>query len=239
MYIVLCLGMKAVHSWYSSIILWFPFSKDSALCFDLQMWSDYDGLSKKVLKLCRSQISKPITYISNKSLTCGICPNRLKYAIIKPFFLKKGDKSQVSNYRPISLLTDLPKIFELLIFHRLKHHLVSNNILVNEQFGFCDNVYTGIAISKLIESIFNAWNNKEHIIGLFCDLTKAFDGVRYVLLILKLDFCGVKCCILNWLKSYLHNRKQRSVWYKSYCCTVHFVESLQLLTSTCTCINSI
>jgi len=89
MYIVLCLGMKAVHSWYSSIILWFPFSKDSALCFDLQMWCGYDGLSKKVLKLCRSQISKPITYISNKSLTCGICPNRLKYAIIKPFFFKE------------------------------------------------------------------------------------------------------------------------------------------------------
>ena len=54
----------------------------------------YDGLSNKILKLCGSQISKPTTYIFNKSLTCGICPNQLKYAFIKPCF-KKRDKSQV------------------------------------------------------------------------------------------------------------------------------------------------
>ena len=51
---------------------------------------------------------------------------------------KKGDKSQVSNYRPVSLLTGFLKIFELLTFHKLKHKLVSINILANEQFGFCD-----------------------------------------------------------------------------------------------------
>jgi hypothetical protein len=89
-----------------------------------------------------------------------IKPNHLKYAIIKPCF-KKGDKSQVSNYRPTSLLTGISKIFELLILHRLKYHLVSNNILVNEQFGFRGNVSTDSTISKLNKSIFNAWNNIE------------------------------------------------------------------------------
>ena len=112
-------------------------------------------------------------------------------------------------------------MFELLIFCRLKHNLMSNNIMVNEQFGFCDNVSTGSAIFKIIKSIFNAWNNKEHIIGLFCDLTKAFDSISHELLILKLDFYGVKGCILNWLKSYLHNRKQRVV--------LQFVSSPNLL----------
>jgi len=81
----------------------------------------YDGLSNKILKVCSSKISTPIAYIYNKSLVCGICPNCLKYAVMKPCF-KKGDKSQVSNYRPVSLLTGFSKIFELLIFHRLKHH---------------------------------------------------------------------------------------------------------------------
>jgi len=119
----------------------------------------YDSLSNKVPKLCSSQITKPITYIYNKSLTCGICPDCLNYSTIKPCF-KKGDKSQVSNYRPISLLAGFPKILELLIFNRLKHHLVSNNIPVNEQFGFRDNVSTDSAIFKLSESIFNAWNNE-------------------------------------------------------------------------------
>jgi hypothetical protein len=59
---------------------------------------------------------------------------------------KKGEKSQISNYRPISLLTGFSKIFELLIFQRLKHHLVSNNILVSEQYGCRDNVSTESAI---------------------------------------------------------------------------------------------
>jgi hypothetical protein len=73
---------------------------------------------------------------------------------MKPCF-KKGDKSQLSNYRPISVLTSFSKIFEFLIFHRLKHHLVSNNILTNEQISFHDNVSIESAIFKL-ESIFSA-----------------------------------------------------------------------------------
>jgi hypothetical protein len=85
---------------------------------------------------------------------------------------------------------------------------VSNNILANEQFGFCDNVSTESAIFKLIESIFNAENNKEYVMGLFCDLTKAFD---IELLMLKLESYGVKVYVLNWLRSYLHNGKQRRI----------------------------
>ena len=58
-------------------------------------------------------------------------------------------------------MTGFPKIFELLIFHMLNHHLVSNNILVNEQFGFRNNVSTDSAVIKLMESIVSAQNNKE------------------------------------------------------------------------------
>jgi len=104
---------------------------------------------------------KNYLYIMSKTTNWSkINPNHLKYAVIEPCF-KKGDKSQVSNYRTIPLLTGFSKIFELLILHRLKYHLVSNNILVNEQFGSCGNVSTDSTISKLNESIFNAWNNIE------------------------------------------------------------------------------
>jgi hypothetical protein len=102
-----------------------------------------------MLKLSGSLFSQPTTYVCNKSLTCGIFPKCLKYAIIKPCF-KKGDKSQVSNYILISLLTGFSKIFELLIFHRLKHHLVGNNILANERLGSSENISTESAIFKLI-----------------------------------------------------------------------------------------
>ena len=91
----------------------------------------------------------------------------------------------------------------------------------NKQYGFLDNGSTASAIYKLIELIFSAWNNKEYIMGLFCDLTKAFGSVRRELLTLKLEFYGVKGSILNLLKSYLHNRKQRVV--------LQFVNSPNLL----------
>ena len=97
---------------------------------------------------------------------------------------------------------------------------MSNNILVNEKFGFHDNYSTGNAIFKL-ESIFNAWHNKDYVTGLFCDLTKAFDRVSHELFILKLEFYGVKGRILNWCKPNLLNRKQRVV--------LQFVNSPSLL----------
>jgi len=74
---------------------------------------------------------------------------------------------------------------------------MSNNTLANEQCGFCDNVSTESAIFRLIKTIFRAWNNEEYTTGLFCDLTRAFDCVSYVLLILKLESYGLKGCIFN------------------------------------------
>ena len=137
------------------------------------------GIIKKCLNTADARYKhEALAYMYNKSLTSGICPDLLKYAIIKPCF-KESDKSQISNYRPISLLTDFCKIFELLIFHRVKHHFVSNNILADEQYGFCNNVSTENAIFQLIETMFSAWNNKEYITDLFCDLTRAFDCVRH------------------------------------------------------------
>jgi hypothetical protein len=88
---------------------------------------------------------------------------------------------------------------------------VSNNILANKQFGFHDNASTDSAIFKLIKSICNALNYKKYVMGLFCDLTTAFDSVSHEFLILKLEHYKVKGSILNWLKSYLHNRKEKVV----------------------------
>ena len=88
---------------------------------------------------------------------------------------------------------------------------MSTNILANEQYGFHDNVSTENATFKLNESIFSAWNNNEYITGLFYDLTKTFGCVSHEILILKFESYGVKCSILNWFKSYLHNRRQRVI----------------------------
>jgi hypothetical protein len=74
----------------------------------------------------------------------------LKYSVVKPL-LKNNDRSLISNYRPIFLLTGFSKNFELLIAQRIQHHLVSHNILVPEWYGFREGVSTVIATYKLIE----------------------------------------------------------------------------------------
>jgi len=95
----------------------------------------YDGITTKILKLNMHYISSPLTYICNRILSSGISPTRLKFAEVKPIF-KKGNKNDTSNYRPVSLLTSFSKIFESVIYNRLYHHINTNHILVNEQFGF-------------------------------------------------------------------------------------------------------
>jgi hypothetical protein len=95
----------------------------------------YDEIAIEVLKSCKHVIISPLTYIIYRSLATGIFPDRLKYSEIKPIY-KSGEKNLVCNYRPISLLTSFSKIFERVMFLRLRHHLTTNNILANEQFGF-------------------------------------------------------------------------------------------------------
>jgi hypothetical protein len=103
-------------------------------------------------------ISSPLTYVINRSLSTGIFPDRLKFSEIKPIY-KKGEKNLISNYRPMSLLTSFSKIFEKVIYGRLIKHVVNNNILVNEQFGFrgtlqlidlCIDYWTRFTIQKPI-----------------------------------------------------------------------------------------
>ena len=98
----------------------------------------------------------------------GTFPTRLKYAIVKPL-LKKGDKENIANYRPISLLTSFSKVFERIIYDRLLKHIEMNNILAVEQFGFRTSSSTEKASYKLIDDILNAFSNRLIVGGNFCD----------------------------------------------------------------------
>jgi hypothetical protein len=125
-----------------------------------------DGISTKILKQNIPYISSSLTYVCNLMISTGIYPTRLKFADIKSLY-KKGDLANISNYRPISLLTSFSKIFEKIIFTRLIRHLNYNHILADEQFGFRANSSTDLAMYKLINDILTSLNTKLLVGGVF------------------------------------------------------------------------
>jgi hypothetical protein len=144
-----------------------------------------------MLKISSPFIISPPTYISDKMLSTGIFPDRLKYAEIKPCF-KDGCENEPSNYRLISLLTSFSKIHETVILSRLNQHICDYNIIASEQFGFKHQSSTTKGSYVLLSEILEALNKQKFVGGIFCDLKKAFDSVNHEILMSKLQFYRIQ-----------------------------------------------
>jgi hypothetical protein len=169
----------------------------------------HDEIPMKILKLSMPFTASPLTCICNRSLSTGIFPSRLKYSQIHPIY-KKGERSKLSNYRPISVLTSSSKVFEKVIFNRLYFHVNNNNILTDEQYGF-RKTSTELASFNLINNLLQALNDKKLVRGIFCDLTKTFDSVNHEILLAKLEFYGIRGTFYKLIASYLNDRYQRVI----------------------------
>ena len=137
----------------------------------------------------------------------GIFPDILKTGLVSPIY-KKGDPQLLDNYRPISTLPIFSKIFEKLIYTRIYDFLVAKNVLYEKQFGFRRNHSTSHAINYSIKYIADKIEQKKHVIGIFLDLSKAFDTICHEKLLVKLDSYGIRGNCLKLIKNYLLNRKQ-------------------------------
>ena len=166
-----------------------------------------DSLGPKIIKDIASIIIEPLTYICNLSFQTGLVPDELKRARIVPIY-KKGDRSVITNYRPISLLSVFHKILEKLMCSRLNSFLKVNRILYDYQFGFRSNHSTVLALIEVIDNIYYHLDNKDYIVGIYLDLQKAFDTVNHEILLCKLYNYGIRGVPHSWFQSYLKNRKQ-------------------------------
>ena len=167
----------------------------------------HDAIHSKVIKSSYQHFLKPLTYLINLSFSTGIFPDKLKTACVIPLY-KSGDKSEIINYRPVSLLSVFSKIFERLMYNRVVSFFDTKNLFYELQFGFRKKYNTSLAIMYLVDKITTAFNNNEYVLGLFIDLSKAFDTVDHRILLSKLYKYGLRGVIHKWMSSYLSNRYQ-------------------------------
>lgn len=164
-----------------------------------------DGISNIDLKLLSEVISPHLVLLINASLESGCFPNTLKKAIVIPIF-KSGDKKQANNYRPISILTSLSKIFEKVIDSRIRKYITKKVGFDKNQFGFIEKAGTDGALFQTTQHINASLDKREYAAAIFVDLKKAFDTVPHQQLVESLEELGIRGCAQKLIKSYLENR---------------------------------
>ena len=166
-----------------------------------------NNIPLKMFKLYSEHYIYILCDIINLSFSSGIFPDYLKIAHTVPIF-KKGDPTCINNYRPITILHFISKVFEKCLHSRLMNFLASNNILSTNQFGFLKQTSTEDAILKLVEYLYDSLNSKFNSINIFIDFKKAFDTINHPILIKKLEAYGIRGLPLELMTNYLQNRKQ-------------------------------
>ena len=164
--------------------------------------SGHDDIQVNIIKSSISYISEPLSHLINCTFQNGIFPESLKIARICPVF-KNGDQHVCANYRPISLLPSLSKMFEEIMYKRLVSFLENYNILTNSQYGFRKNHSTYMTILEFYDKISKSVDCNEFAISVFIDLAKAFDTLDHNILCDKLYYYGIHGTALNLFKNYL------------------------------------
>ena len=175
---------------------------------DLKNKNNVNDIPTKLLKLAHREVSLILANLFNAIIEQGAYPGLLKHAVLTAVH-KKGSKTDIKNYRPISVLKVIDKIFEKLLYVRLENFFNKCQLFSVNQFGFTKGKDTGIAVTKLIHEITNNLDNNNFSLCIFADLSKAFDTVNHSLLMKKLYRYGVRGNAYNLIESFLSNRTQQ------------------------------
>ena len=171
--------------------------------------SDCFEISVFVIQSLLFGILDTLTFLINKALKAQTFPDCLKRAVIAPIF-KSGNVSEANNYRPISLLTAISKVFEKIIYIRMTSFLKHTDQLHNNQFGFRSKLGTIDALISAVDSIrYNLNKPATSTHAIFLELKKAFDTVDHSILVEKLWRIGFRGPINTLIKGHLTNREQK------------------------------
>jgi len=161
----------------------------------------------RIIKKSAHVITPILTQYYNILMKAGIFPGILKIGKITPVY-KKGNPEDLGNYRPVSTLPIFGKIFEKVIYSRLYSFALSQNIINENQFGFRESHSTSHAINHSLSIIQESLSRKQHVLGIFIDLSKAFDTIDHKILLAKLGRYGIRGVAGSLIESYLSIRTQ-------------------------------
>lgn len=164
-----------------------------------------DGLPTVFIKKCQMSLSKPLHLLFNRSLSEGIFPKKWKTAFVVPIH-KSGDKTIINNYRPISKLCILAKLFESIIYDYFFWDV--SNLIIPEQHGFMRGRSVETNLVDYTEYLSNSLNKRVQVDVIYTDFSKAFDRVDHKILLARLSEYGVTGSLLKWFDSYLSDRSQ-------------------------------
>ena len=172
--------------------------------------SGFKEISSECLRDALIVLIPQLSHIFKQSILTGKFPDKWKIGTIVPIF-KGGNKEDVSNYRPVSLLPITGKIFEKILHYQIINFLDENEFLTNKQNGFRKNKSTLGSIVNFTSDIFESINNRKYTVAAFIDLKKAFDTVNHKILLEKLYLAGIRGNTLKLITDYLDNRFQKTI----------------------------
>jgi len=174
----------------------------------------FDEIPPFVIKRCSNIFTHPLKIIIEQSFLQGEFPSQLKLAQVVPLY-KKGDADDMNNYRPVSLLSSFSKVFEKTMYNRIMDFLMQCNYFASFQHGFMKQKNTTTAIFQFLKTAQNSVDDGKITCGIMLDLSKAFDMIDHSIMLEKLCAAGIRGRALEWLESYLVNRKQQVVLHKN------------------------
>ena len=171
---------------------------------DVKKANGPDGVSAYMLKASAESIAYSLAKLFSLSLSTGRFPILWKSARVVPI-PKSGNKTDASNYRPISLLSVVSKLLEKYVYSLLWTHLLENAPLSTNQWGFQKGKST---VTSLLAATQNILDQRGNVMCVFFDFSKAFDMVPHQRLMTRLSELKIHPCLLSWICSYLSNRRQ-------------------------------